>query len=243
MSKEEFTREDLDIFLKELGKEFRKRNGRKTPAEMILVGGASVLINYGFREMTTDIDAVIQASSAMKEAIAAVGDRFGLPGDWLNTDFTKTTSFSRYLVQYSRHYKTYGNILEIRTVCAEYLLAMKLVSGRKYKKDMSDIIGIIMEERKRGNEITYEQVDRAMQDLYGGWDRVDEQALRLLKQALVTENLDELFDEQQEEEKANKQILIEFREKYPQQIKGLNINDVIQKAKEKEAEHERKGTL
>ena len=37
------------------------------------------IANYGFREMTYDIDAVITASSAMKEAVNAVGDRLSLP--------------------------------------------------------------------------------------------------------------------------------------------------------------------
>lgn len=54
---------------------------------MILIGGASVLLNYGFRNMTTDIDAMIQAASGMKDVINTVGDRFGLPKGWLNTDF------------------------------------------------------------------------------------------------------------------------------------------------------------
>lgn len=34
---------------------------------MILIGGASVLVNYGFRDMTTDIDAVIQAASVIAQ--------------------------------------------------------------------------------------------------------------------------------------------------------------------------------
>ena len=42
MSDTLFTLDNLDSCLKELAKEFRK----------ILIGGASVLINYGFREMT-----------------------------------------------------------------------------------------------------------------------------------------------------------------------------------------------
>ena len=49
-----FTRENLDYYLRELAKEFRKRNGKSTPAEIILVGGAAVLANYGFRDMTYD---------------------------------------------------------------------------------------------------------------------------------------------------------------------------------------------
>ena len=62
LSEPYFTKENLDQYLKELAKEFRKRNGKAIPAEIILVGGASVLINYGFREMTYDIDAIINAA-------------------------------------------------------------------------------------------------------------------------------------------------------------------------------------
>ena len=125
-----FTKENLDSYLKELAKEFRKINGNKMPAEIILIGGASVLINYGFREMTYDMDAIIQASSSMKDAINSVGDRMGLPNGWLNTDFMKTTSYTPKLIQYSKYYKTFSNVLRIRTVSAEYLVVMKLMAGR-----------------------------------------------------------------------------------------------------------------
>lgn len=64
-----FNKENLDVYLKELAKEFRKQNGKTMPAEIILIGGASVLANYGFRDMTYDMDAVIVASSAMKQSI------------------------------------------------------------------------------------------------------------------------------------------------------------------------------
>ncbi len=132
-----FTKENLDYYLKELAKEFRKRNGKNTPAEIVLVGGAAILANYGFREMTYDIDAVITASSAMKGAVNAVGDRFGLPNGWLNAGFKNTSSYSPKLSQYSKYYRTYSNVLNIRTISAEYFVAMKLMSGRRYKKDRS----------------------------------------------------------------------------------------------------------
>ncbi len=90
----EFTKENIDTYLKELAKAYRKQIGKNMPAEMILIGGASVLVNYGFRDMTTDIDAVIQAASAMKDVINRVGDRFDLPNGWLNEDFRKTASYS-----------------------------------------------------------------------------------------------------------------------------------------------------
>ena len=61
-----FTRENLDLYLSELAKEYRKLGGKNMPAEVILIGGASILANYGFRNMTYDMDAIISASSAIK---------------------------------------------------------------------------------------------------------------------------------------------------------------------------------
>ena len=61
LSDQPFTREDLDRYLKELAKEFRKGSGKTMPAEITLIGGASVVINYGFREMTYDMDAILDA--------------------------------------------------------------------------------------------------------------------------------------------------------------------------------------
>lgn len=83
----EFIRENIDIYLKEVAKEYRKQVGKRMPAKLILIGDASVLLNYGFRNMTTDIDAVILAASSMKDVINKVGDHFGLPDDWLNAAF------------------------------------------------------------------------------------------------------------------------------------------------------------
>lgn len=120
-----FTRENLDSYLMELAKEFRKKNGSRMPAEIILMGGVSILINYGFREMTYDMDAIIKSSGAMRDAINTVGDRLGLPIGWLNTDFVHTNSYTPRLAEHSKYYKTFANILQIRTVSDEYSLLIK----------------------------------------------------------------------------------------------------------------------
>ena len=132
LSDKPFRKEDLDLYLKELAKEFRKQNGKAIPAEITLIGGASILINYGFREMTYDMDAIMDAASSIRDAITIVGDRYNLPHGWINDDFMKTDSYMPRIVQYSRYYRTYSNIMTIRTVTSEYLVAMKLRSGRQY---------------------------------------------------------------------------------------------------------------
>ncbi len=228
-----FTKENLDYYLRELAKEFRRRNGTGMPAEIILVGGAAILLNYGFREMTYDIDAVIMASSAMKEAINAVGDRLKLPDGWLNTDMKKTDSYSGRLVQYSKYYRTYSNVLKIRSVTAEYLVAMKLMSGRRYKKDLSDIIGILYEQKKMGKPLGYAQIDRAVKDLYGGWGGVSDYAVQVLKAALAGENLGELFEEQMREEKISGEAVLRAKKYEGEGLQESSVDDIIKKAKER----------
>ena len=103
-----FTTENLDQYMKALAKAYRKLGGKTTPAEIILIGGAAVLADYGFREATYDIDAIINASSAMEDAIRAVTDEYDLPNGWLNEDFRRTATYTPKLVQYSR-YKSVGD--------------------------------------------------------------------------------------------------------------------------------------
>lgn len=188
----EFTKENLDLYLKEVSKIYKKKN-RNMPAELILIGGAAVLANYGFRDMTTDIDAIINASSVMKEAILEVADKYELTDDWLNYDFRRTDSYSNKLVEHSKYYKTFYNIVEVRTIAAEYLIAMKVKSGRDYKNDRSDIVGIIIEEKKRGNTISFEKVDYAINELYGGWENIEEDVIDLLKNSLKCSDISKLY--------------------------------------------------
>ena len=222
----EFTKENIDLYLKEVAKEYRKQAGKKMPAELVLIGGASVLINYGFRNMTTDIDALIQAASAMKEAINHVGDWYGLPNGWLNADFTNTDSYSVKLSQFSVYYKTYANIVTIRTVAAEYLIAMKLRSGRQYKSDLSDILGILAEHEKRGMPISMKQIRKAVTDLYGGWESLPETSQAFIKNVMEDGRFEELYEQTVSSEKEVGALLVQFEQNYPNVITGKNVNEI-----------------
>lgn len=222
-----FTKDNLDVCLRALGKEFRRINGKSMPAEIVLIGGASVLLNYGFRDMTYDIDAIIHAVSSMKDAINIVGDSLGLPNGWLNSDFTRTKSYSSKLVQYSIYYKTFSNVLTVRTISGEYLIAMKLMSGRQYKNDISDIIGILYEQELQGNPISMEDIDKAVTNLYGGWDSMPELAHSLTENILSSDNLKNLYQQYRNEEKLNKEVLLQFEKDYPGVAEEDNIHDII----------------
>lgn len=231
---EPFTRENMNYYLKELAKEFKRLNGSKMPGEIILIGGASILANYGFREKTYDIDALISASSAMKDAINNVGDKLGLPNGWLNTDFTSTTSYSPKIVQYSKHYRSYYNgMLTIRTVISEYLVAMKLMSGRQYKNDLSDIIGILMEHQNRGSKLELAQVKQAAVNLYGDWEKLPNISKLFAEQIFKDADYEALYNKYRIDEKVTKETLQEFEEKYPGVTTRDNVNDILSILKNK----------
>lgn len=228
-----FTKGNLDDYLRMLAKEFRKRNGKVMPAEIILIGGASVLINYGFREKTYDFDAIIRASSAMKDAINYVGDENQLQEGWLNSDFTKTNSYSPKLVQYSTYYKTFSNILTVRTISKEYLVAMKLRSFRTYKNDLSDIVGIYREQMELGDPLTKERVEQAVVNLYQSWDSISENAQNLINRLETIDDFDTFYDETRKSEIENEETLMQFEGKYPNKLNDENVDSILKSIKQK----------
>ena len=228
-----FTKGNLDDYLRMLAKEFRKRNGKVMPAEIILIGAASVLINYGFREKTYDFDAIIRASSAMKDAINYVGDENQLQEGWLNSDFTKTNSYSPKLVQYSTYYKTFSNILTVRTISKEYLVAMKLRSFRTYKNDLSDIVGIYREQMELGDPLTKERVEQAVVNLYQSWDSISENAQNLISRLETIDDFDTFYDETRKSEIEKEETLMQFEEKYPNKLNDENVDSILKSIKQK----------
>lgn len=168
--------DNIQELLKELGKRIRKEFGKNADIELIIVGGASILLNYGFRETTTDIDAAIRTRSSIKSITMQMADKYDLGDNWLNDDFKKTSSYSDKIDLYSKYYKTYSGVLHVRTVSDIYLLAMKLDSFRVYKNDLSDIVNIY---KNMPQKCTLDDIEKAYGDLYG--DRpIDINALNLV---------------------------------------------------------------
>lgn len=231
-----FTKDNLDIYLKELAKEFKRRNGKSMPAEIVLVGGAAILTNYGFRDMTTDIDAVIHAASSMKDAINAIGDRFSLPNGWLNSDFIHTGSYSPKLDEFSIYYKSFYGVLTVRTMTAEYLIAMKLRSGRKYKNDLSDIIGILAEHEKKSTPITLEKINLAVTNLYGGWSGFPDNSKPFIEEALKNGDFESIYTSVKTEESAAKDILVDFAKEHPKALTESNVNEILKDLRARQAE-------
>lgn len=227
-----FDKAHIDDCLKAVAKQYRKLNKKGMPAEITLVGGASILINYGFRDSTYDVDALIQASSSMKDAISFVTDTMELPNGWLNDDFRNTDSYTPRLTSFSRFYRTFSNVVTVRTIAGEYLIAMKLKAFRKYKHDVSDIVGILCAHT--GNPLDFQKISQAVEDLYGGWQNMPEESLTLIRSILLEKDLDSLYRVYTQQEQNAKKALISFEETYPRVLKEDNLEDILSHLLEKQ---------
>jgi len=225
----EITKENLNTYLKEFAKVFKKLNGSKMPAEIVFVGGAAILTNYKFRRSTGDIDAIIKSSSVVKEAIEIVADKFKLPSDWLNTDFEKTKSYSSKLREVSVHYKTFSGVLDIRTIKSEYLVAMKLMAGRDYKHDLSDIVGILWEQQQKGEPISKEILKNAVITLYGNIENLPKDSIEFIERIFNDDNYEKLFLEIKEDEENTRKLLNNLTEEFPEIVNRDNISAIVKK--------------
>lgn len=149
----------------------------------------------------------------MKDAINHIGDKYGLPNGWLNDDFMKTSSYSPNLSAFSKPYRIFNQVLNVRYVTGEYLIAMKLKSGRQYKNDLSDIVGILAEHEKQNCPISKEVISKAVADFYGGWNEIDEKSATFINAILEHQRYEEMYSAIRENEQSTKSMLITFQDK------------------------------
>lgn len=226
------TRENAFEIIKQFAKEYRKELG-KVPGEIIIVGGGSIMLNYRFRDATQDFDVILKTVSGVDDVIKKFADDYGLPRDWMNSDFVKTSSYSSVLSEISKHFCTLNNgTLEIRTVSGVYLIAMKLRAHRDYRNDISDAIGVMISEMEIGNVITFEDIQNAYTKLYN--DKLSEELMNQMK-LICNMNLEELksyYDKQNTSEQEMGEKIVTYIDEGAN-INTHNVDEVIAKIKEK----------
>ena len=113
-------------------------------------------------------------------------------------------------------------MLQIRTVSAEYLIAMKLRSGRQYKNDLSDVLGILAEHEKRGEPILFERIKIAVDHLYGHWESLPTESRVFIENAFQ-----KAYASIRQAEQDAKTMLLDFEQQYPGTIKEENVNEIL----------------
>ncbi len=130
-------KQDIEKYLRMLGQELLKQ---QITGEILLVGGAVMLLKVQNREVTKDIDAYFKPEQAdrIREAAKAIADREGLPYDWIN-DGVKGFFYAQPLTERWAEYPG----LRVYVPSLDYLFAMKVVAGRP--QDVEDIKALAQE--------------------------------------------------------------------------------------------------
>ena len=100
-------------------------------------------------------------------------------------------------------------------------------SGRKYKNDFSDIIGVLMEHEEKNERISYEDINCAVINLYGSWNTITEEAQTFLKDVLSCKNLAEKYAELRGSEGEMGLLLQGFEIDYSGVLNQSNVNDIL----------------
>lgn len=117
------TRDQLIHALQLLGHRLAERC---VQADIVIAGGAWMVLFLGSREVTKDIDAYLAPpTEPIHQAVHAVADELGLPGDWLSggiKEFFFGTPPQKLWANYQG--------LSVYAVSEDYMLALKVYAGR-----------------------------------------------------------------------------------------------------------------
>lgn len=122
---------DIEKYLRMLGQELQQR---QVTGEILLAGGAVMLLKVQNREVTKDIDAYFppQQAEVIREAAKIVADREGLAYNWIN-DAVEGFFYTQPPTEEWAEYPG----LRVYLTSLDYLFAMKAVAGRP--QDIDDI--------------------------------------------------------------------------------------------------------
>jgi len=169
----DFQREDIELLLQELGDELAQRFN--SPVQILLIGGAYMLLAIHNRETTQDVDIYplnipdsTQPNKQTKSflaAVRAIAKNHNIPRTWLNdVSFNILGGLSP---QSMELWATYG-MLEIYKPPADFILALKLFADRD--KDAPDIEALRHElgitTREQAQEILDCYIERRFQQEY-----------------------------------------------------------------------------
>jgi hypothetical protein len=159
---------EIEMYLAELGQELENL-GVPHAIRILLIGGAFMLTQIGNRQATDDIDILLKDGGTIttsplyqtfQTAIRSIATKNHLKNNWINDimgDFLQDTG----LIPEGVLWRQYGN-LEIFLPSKEYILALKLLAGRR--KDVGDTQALCKDLQIQTREQAQKLVDLHIPD-------------------------------------------------------------------------------
>ncbi len=129
-------KDDIEKYLQMVGEELYRQG---LTYEIVLLGGAVMLLEVGNRESTQDVDTFFLPDfTAIMKAAASVAEREGLPDGWLNSAAAGFT-YSFKEEPPKKLWKKFPG-LHVYTASLDYILVTKIMASRS--RDQSDILAL-----------------------------------------------------------------------------------------------------
>ena len=179
MPLEKLTRQRIIAALNLLGQLAERE---KVEFELCIYGGSAMMLAYGSRETTKDVDAIVKPSEVARRLAKEVAQALGLHESWLNDDVKRFVSEAGTFapMQIEELEEAARRHLKITRPSASYLLAMKCLACRSalpgYPGDIDDIRFLIRKMEIR----TLEQIDECIGRFYP-YDTVTSQARAVIE--------------------------------------------------------------
>jgi hypothetical protein len=184
MPRQRLTRERIIQALNELG---RRAEERALVLEVVLYGGAAMILAYSNREVTKDVDAILRPAEEGRGLAKDVAQCLGLDEDWLDEGIRKFLSLQGTFapLEIEGLETAARQHLKITRASAGYLLAMKCRACRPelpgWPGDQADIEFLL----RKMNLQTTDQVDEYIERFYPG-DALDLRARPVVERILAT---------------------------------------------------------
>jgi hypothetical protein len=168
---------EINKYLSSLGKQLRKIH---IDGELIICGGAAMLLEYDSRETTKDIDGIFSPKTEINEIARKIAYENNLSDDWLNDKVKYSRSFIKTLRENSEYYKVYGN-LTVYTVNLEQMIAMKLVAFRVgISHDLEDL-EVLRANYNKSDNLTTKKAKEIIIKNYGDMSNMKQEAIEYIE--------------------------------------------------------------
>ena len=78
-----------------------------------------------------------------------------------------------------------------------------------------------------------EDIDRAVCNLYGNWDKIPADSVSFIKEAMKNGKYEKAYQAVSDEEKRSKDLLVQFEADYPKVTNTENVNTILENLKRK----------
>jgi hypothetical protein len=167
------SRVNAELALSDLVIELEKRNHRSS---IYIVGGAALMLGYGARDATKDIDAALTPRKEIMEVASEVARRRKLTDDWLNA--SAAAFVPPWPDDPNPMVVVASEKVQISIASAEMLLAMKIHASRG-RQDFEDLRFLFNEVGIRNYEDAVSHFQHFYQD-----DALKERAKKILQELL-----------------------------------------------------------